>query len=226
LRVDLASGALSVTVQLPFYIQTVCNICANPLLVAGNIAVTVNGVKSPYFAVQPLQNNVHIVTACDVLVGGASIPPTFGGSTCPPTITHADGTLVSASGPARSGEELVAYATGLGQTDPPLTAGQPAAASSPTATAFALDFNYHPNALATRPLSSSGFSPVFTGATAGYVGLYQINFVVPPAPAGLQPCADQGETLINGNVVESNLTVSVGSVFSFDGAGICVATGS
>jgi uncharacterized protein (TIGR03437 family) len=87
-----------------------------------------------------------------------------------------------------------------------------------------LDFNYHPNALAAKPLPSSvtGFTPVFTGASKGYIGLYQINFIVPPPPAGLRPCVDPSATLINGNILQSNLTVSVGSIFSFDGAGICV----
>jgi hypothetical protein len=37
---------------------------------------------------------------------------------------------------------------------------------------------------------------------------------VPPAPVGTQACS--------GNVL-SNLTVSVGGLFSFDGAGNCVA---
>jgi uncharacterized protein (TIGR03437 family) len=216
--------SLAVTVQIPFGILTVCNICANPLQAGGSIAVTVNGVKTPYVAVRPFQDQVHFVTACDVLVAGASGAPSFGGFPCAPKIMHSDGTLVSANSPAHSGEELVAYATGLGQTNPPLATGQPAAASSPTGTTFALDFNYHPNALASKPRASSvtGFAPLFTDATKGYIGLYQINFLVPPVPAGLPPCNDPGATLINGNVVQTNLTVSVGSIFSFDGAAICV----
>jgi uncharacterized protein (TIGR03437 family) len=142
-------------------------------------------------------------------------------------ITHADGTLVSQAKPAVIGEELVAYATGLGQTIPELATGQPAAESVPTVTTFAIDFNYHANALGNRPLPASvtGFSPVFTGATKGYVGLYQINFIVPPPLATTRPCvASSSGALINGNVVQSNLTVSLGSLLSFDGAGICVVT--
>jgi uncharacterized protein (TIGR03437 family) len=218
----------AVTVQVPFAIQTVCYVCANPLQPSGSIAVTVNGVKSAYIPVQPLPDRVHILTACDVSIAGASFSPSFGGLPCTPMVTHADGTLVSSSRPAQTREELVAYATGLGQTDPALTTGQPAAASSPTLTTFALDFNFHPNALPSKPLPASvtGFAPVFTGATKGYVGLYQINFVVPAPPAGLPSCAVPTATLVNGNIAQSNLTVSVGSIFSFDGAGLCVATAS
>jgi uncharacterized protein (TIGR03437 family) len=221
-----AVASLAVTVQLPFEIQTVCNICANPVQPSGSIALIVNGVKTAYVPVQPLQDHVHILTACDVLVAGGSVPPGFGGAPCFPSVMHADGTPVSSSRPAQSGEELVAYAVGLGQTDPPLTTGQPAAASGATLTKFLLDFNYHPNAQASRPLAASvtGFAPLFTGATQGFIGLYQVNFVVPPPPAGLLPCVLSSGTLINGNIVQSNLTVSIGSVFSFDGAGICVQT--
>ena len=64
----------------------------------------------------------------------------------------------------------------------------------------------------------------FAGLTPGAVGLYQINFVVPPPAVGTRPCVASSSALINGNVIQSNLTVSLGSVFSFDGAGICVAT--
>jgi uncharacterized protein (TIGR03437 family) len=49
--------------------------------------------------------------------------------------------------------------------------------------------------------------------TSGFVGLYQVNFVVPELPAGyLWRCG----------MVNSNLTVSIGRKTSFDGAGICV----
>jgi len=142
-------------------------------------------------------------------------------------ITHADGTPVSVFGPAVAGEELVAYATGLGQTNPPLTTGQPASASSATVSTFSLDFNYRPNALATRPFPDAPV-PLFAGSTQGYIGLYQINFIVPQPPAGLQPCVDFGASpaaTAAGNI-QSNLTVSIGSIFSFDGAGICVQPGS
>jgi uncharacterized protein (TIGR03437 family) len=221
---------LAVTVQVPFGIQVICPLCERPVVSTPSIAVSVNGVKTPTVTVQPLQDQVHFLTVCDVIIAGVnSFAPASGGLPCTPIVTHSDGTPVSAILPAMAGEELVAYATGLGETNPALTTGQPAAESSPTVTTFGIDFNYRANALATKPgaagvptASPLTASPLFTGATKGYVGLYQINFIVPPPPAGLPPCVDFAALPTYGNAVQSNLTVSVGSSFSFDGAGICV----
>ena len=60
--------------------------------------------------------------------------------------------------------------------------------------------------------------PVFAGATPGYVGLYQVNFVVPPIPSGTPACVEPPQFPAGQNVVESNLTVSIGGAFSFDNA--------
>ena len=220
---------LAVTVQVPFGIAVICPLCESPILaVAATITVSMNGVKTPPVSVQPLQDQVHLLTVCDASIAGAGASPALnGGLPCTPMITHADGRMVSNILPAKAGEELVAYATGLGQTNPALTLGQPASESSPTVTTFGIDFNYRVNALATEPgaVGAPSNFPLFSGATKGYVGLYQVNFIVPPPPAGLQPCVNNAAPIALLNYVRSNLTVSVGSDFSFDGAGICVTPG-
>ena len=144
-------------------------------------------------------------------------------------VTHIDGSMVTQGNPAQGGEVLVAYAVGLGLTTPAVATGQAAATATPTYETFVLDFNFRPNALATRPvpLCSCPASapncplpcpvlpiPLYSGLTPGFVGLYQINFIMPPPPEGTQACS---------GTVQSNLTVSVGGQYSFDGAGICVA---
>jgi uncharacterized protein (TIGR03437 family) len=215
---------VSVTVQVPFGIPVSCLLCTPPQGTAGGILVSVNGTSAFAVGVQPLQDQVHFLTSCDLIVSGVGSTPPIGGLPCAPIIVHSDGRPVSAILPAKAGEELVAYATGLGATDPALTTGHPAAQRSPTVTTFGLDFNFRPNTLATQPGAVGVVTSValFTGATKGYVGLYQINFIVPPPPAGLPPCVDFASMAVGGIAVKSNLTVSLGSNYSFDGAGICV----
>jgi hypothetical protein len=220
---------LTVTIQIPFDVLTIPPVGSlSAIAVAPSyVGISVDGVDAPVVNIVPLQNHVHILTSCDTVIGGS--PATFipAGLPCPPVIVHPDGTQVSRIVPAAAGEELVAYATGLGQTNPPLTTGQPAAQSSPAVAAFSLDFNYRTNALATEPgvVGAPMSQPLFAGSTKGFVGLYQINFIVPPPPAGLQPCVNNvamPASISGNNTVESNLTVSIGSDVSFDGAGICV----
>lgn len=218
---------LAVTVQIPLDAPLGPVVGSNIVVAPSFMNATVNGVATSFVVVQASQNHVHILNSCDVIEGGSPSFPTSGGLPCPPMIVHADGKQVTAILPAQAGEELIAYATGLGQTTPALTTGQPAPQSAPAIAQFSLDFNYRPNALATQPgaIGTPVLQPLFAGATQGFVGLYQINFIVPPPPAGLQPCVDFGvspNTSTGANTVQSNLTVSVGTNVSFDGAGICV----
>ena len=53
---------------------------------------------------------------------------------------------------------------------------------------FRIGFNFAANVLPTSPPGSASL-PLYTGLTANYAGLYQINFVVPSPPAGLPACA-------------------------------------
>lgn len=210
-----ASG-LAITIQIPFDApDSVIEIAPS------GIALSVNGVQSGYLGVQAQPDRVHILTSCDTIVGGES---------CAPLILHANGQRVSYQNPASGGEELVAYATGLGQTNAPLKTGVPAAQSSPALSTFNLDFNYRPNALATQPATvyPPTNPPLFAGSTQGFIGLYQINFVVPTPAADLEPCSNLNFVADGpvGGLVLSNFTVSIGSLVSFDGAGICVTPGS
>jgi len=89
---------------------------------------------------------------------------------------HANGTLLGKSAPARPGETIVIYATGLGPTNPALIPGQ-----VPTNVA----------SLATLPQVTIGGAAATVGAAAvvpGTAGLYQMSVQLPSdAPNGDLP---------------------------------------
>jgi uncharacterized protein (TIGR03437 family) len=215
-------STMAITVQIPFEIVPTCFVCATPANFATQLIVTVNGTPGPTFYLTPLTDRIHLLTTCDTVVPSGSGFAPVNGLPCSPFITHGDGSLVTSQSPAHGDEELVAYAVGLGLTNPVVPTGQATAAAAPTQERFLMDFNYRANALPTQPFSpplgvaalTSYAVPLFSGLAPGYIGLYQINFVVEPPSTSVVSC---------GNSVQSNLTVSVGGQFSFDGAGICVA---
>jgi hypothetical protein len=229
----------AITVQIPYELRPLCPVCASPLPLNAQLFVTENGNAGGLIDLTPLADQIHIVTTCDTIVPGSTGRASITGLPCPPMVTHGDGALVSAANPAKPGEELVAYAVGLGATDPPAATGQPATTAARTASSLRMGFNFLPNALpakptplpspraapVTDPFPISGLTPVpiFSGLTPGYVGLYQINFLAPAVPAGTPACQDPNRVAPGADFVQSNVTVSFGSVFSFDGAGICVA---
>lgn len=84
--------------------------------------------------------------------------------------------------PARAGEVLVIYAIGLGQTSPTVTSGVGSPAVEPLARLDpppAVTFGRR------GPFNQVNALPFFAGLAPGFVGLYQINVIVPDnAPVG------------------------------------------
>jgi uncharacterized protein (TIGR03437 family) len=210
---SICSATTAVTIQIPYEIVPDCFVCALPASFNTQLFVSVNGAAGALFGLTPVTDRVHLLTACDSLVSNGGGPAPYNGLPCPPLVTHADGSLVALGSPANGGEEIVAYAVGLGATTPAVPTGQAAATATPAAQTFSLAFNFLPNALAAKPVPPAA-APLYAGLTPGFVGLYQINFIVPQPPAGMAACS---------SLVQSNLTVSVGGQNSFDGGGICVA---
>jgi uncharacterized protein (TIGR03437 family) len=222
----------AVTLQIPYELVPFCPLCAiAALLPPAELFVSANGQSSAPIELNALADQIHILTACDLMLVPLGTSPQMNttGLGCASVVTHTDGSMVSASSPANAGETLTAWAVGLGQTNPAASTGQPAASAAPTTQTFSLDFNYTVNALAVKPYTGEPDvrppQPLYAGLAPGYPGLYQINFVVPPAPVnGIARCAQPGTFGTGGNVPASNLTVSFGGGFSFDAAAICVAT--
>jgi uncharacterized protein (TIGR03437 family) len=224
-------GALTaVTVQIPYELSVLCPLCLTPVFLFTELVVLGNG-PSAAIELNGLADQVHVLSSCDIVLNahGYVAPDNTSGLPCPPMVTHADGTLVTASKPANPGEELTAWTTGLGATNPPATTGQASKVPLPTAQTFGINYNYTVNALATKPrpafVPAPTLAPAYSGLAPGFPGLYQINFVVPPGPPnGIAECALPGTYGPGANPVISNLTVSFGGSFSFDSAGICVVT--
>jgi uncharacterized protein (TIGR03437 family) len=212
----------AVTIQVPY--ELVANELGTEQV--GNTAqfiVAENGAAGGAVDVNPLPYQVHVLNTCDINTG---LPA---GCSPAPIVTHADGSFVSMTKPAHTGEELVLYTFGLGATTPPIPTGTAAPPGSTTTGLFRFNFDFRANVAASEPpffaftceaIRICPFDPLYAGLTAGYVGLYQANFVLPPVPDTMfLPCSSG---------VTSNLTVSLYSEdhVSFDGVGICVELGS
>jgi uncharacterized protein (TIGR03437 family) len=149
--------------QIKFLMSSV--LTAGPV----RIRVVTEGVSGPEITV----NLIDSAPALFALAGGYAIA------------TSADGKLLTTDSPARSGDTIVVYATGLGRTSPnpapgeiPAYAGQILALSSLKVT------------LAGKLVDPQLIK--YAGLTPGSAGLYQINLVVPdgtPADAPIDVTA-------------------------------------
>lgn len=82
-------------------------------------------------------------------------------------VTHADGTLVSSASPARAGEWMTVYLTGLGAVEGAVTEGE-AAPAARLAQAIRVE------------LDSAACDVAYAGLAPGLAGVNQINWRVPP----------------------------------------------
>jgi uncharacterized protein (TIGR03437 family) len=86
--------------------------------------------------------------------------------------THLDASVVTADNPARPGEVIVLYATGLGATKPRLLAGQ-----MPSGVAWIARASEFQVTIDGVPVAAANI--LYAGAAPGYAGLYQINLKLP-----------------------------------------------
>jgi uncharacterized protein (TIGR03437 family) len=82
---------------------------------------------------------------------------------------HADNTLVSSTSPAQRGEMITVFLTGMGSTDPPVSAG----AAGPA------ELLARVRALPVVTVGGKSADISYAGLTPGLVGLYQISFTIP-----------------------------------------------
>jgi uncharacterized protein (TIGR03437 family) len=174
-----------------------------PTTLAG-LSVKVNGTLAPLFFASANQINLQVpsgvnpgAATVEVFASGASAPISTGTATiaeaAPGVFTieqsglgqavalnsdysiNADFDRLPGSRPEATGNFVVIYATGIGRTNPLVADGQPAPTGIP--------------ALATAPttVSIGGVSGqvLFSGLAPGFVGLWQLNVVLPSLPTNL-----------------------------------------
>ena len=156
----------------------------------GGVQVTVNGRPARLFFVSPQQINALVPTTLPedyatfrVINNGvsSSAVTAYANNSSPAVFTlppngvssaaalHSDFSLVSATSPARRGETILVYLTGLGAVTPAVADGA-AGPSSPLSTTTAK----------TSVLFSTVAGTVsFSGLAPGFAGLYQVNVRVP-----------------------------------------------
>lgn len=100
--------------------------------------------------------------------------------------------------PARPGDYLVAYVLGMGQTSPPVSSGAPAPAAEPLARVGGNTVvRIGETTVVGRPID---VTPLFVGLTPTFVGLYQVNFQLPPTT----PRGERVRLRIDSNGASSN----------------------
>ena len=165
-----------------------------------NVSVTVNGTPAPIFAVDNVNGQQQInfqvpwatksIAKIQVTNRGAASPVVFtpvqinqpaifnysAGGDVFGAILHSNFKLANTADPAKAGETVLIYCTGLGYVVAPLPADGVAATGQMTMNAPTVTIGG-----ANAPVSFSGLAP-------GYVGLYQVNAQVPSGlAAGNQP---------------------------------------
>jgi uncharacterized protein (TIGR03118 family) len=179
------------------------------------VSATVDGKPAYIYYVSPLQ--IDLIPAADTTAGPVKVVISNNGlvsATATVTLapyapgffisknnyvaaTHADGTLVGPatlfpgnSTPAKSGETIVLYATGLGAVSPSQE-GVVVTASAPTTT--------------TPTVSVGGVPATVTFSGMTFAGLYQINIVV---PAGTAPGDNPVGLTIGGAKTQATAMIS------------------
>ena len=160
-----------------------------PTIVSGT-KVLIGGVASPLFYVSSGQINAQVpfeltpgkqyqvivsangaLTAPETIQLNAGTPATLQFTSGLIVAQHQDGSLILDTSPAKPGELIVFYMTGLGATDIDVPSGQPAPADPPARV----------KDVPVVTLNGNPVTPLFAGLTPGLVGLYQLNIQVPQA---------------------------------------------
>ena len=124
-------------------------------------------------------------------------------------VVNQDGTINSPSNPATAGSTVLIYGTGQGQVSPAVADGTAAPSSPPLSSTVAVPTSSGTTCLNNQPSMcvaiGNNFGDVkYSGLAPGFIGLWQINVVVPTGASGAVPV----RVIINGTPSNS-VTVAV-----------------
>ncbi len=183
-----------------------------PASLAG-VSVSVNGQSAPLLYVTP--NQVNFQVPSETALGSATVtvgvnggssnsvtvpllgaaPGLFSLSSGHAVVQNSDFTLNDPSNPAKVGSTIVAYLSGSGPVSPAVADG----ATTPANTLVSA------TSQSSATIGSSTAQVAFAGLAPGFVGLVQVNIVV---PSGLQP-GDYPLAITIGSETSNSATISV-----------------
>jgi uncharacterized protein (TIGR03437 family) len=179
----------------------------------GGASVYINGVSLPVplFYAGPSQINFQVPfelsgnAAFTVVAGGTPIasgsmplrktaPGIFLLPQSRAAAVNQDGSINSTDHAAAPGSAIAVYATGLGAVNPPVATGAQASTGSLSAVIAAV----------TATVGGQPARVLFAGLAPGYVGLYQVNVLLPQLAPGDYPL-----TVSAGGVASNRATISI-----------------
>jgi uncharacterized protein (TIGR03437 family) len=186
----------------------------------GGVSVSINGVAAPIYTVSPTE--IVCLVPFELTQSYATIQVSNNGATSnavtvytedsapgaftlgqdgigPGAFLHANGAVVSDSSPAAVGEVIEAFLTGLGPVSPGIADGAAASANPLSYTSdqyyVYVDGTQSPNV-------------TYEGLAPGFVGLYQVNFVVPSTPDTGDVYVDFEDSVAGGYTSMATMAVS------------------
>ena len=159
-------------------------------LPGANVRVLVNQIAANLYYVSPAQ--VNVLLPASLVAGNATLqvgrdgifgpevtiklnvsaPALFQSDASTVIATHGNGAVVTPASPAKRGETVVLYASGLGPTSPPVISGKLAQGAAQVADVA--NFRVWLNGTAVDPKRVA-----YAGVTPGFAGLFQINVQLP-----------------------------------------------
>jgi uncharacterized protein (TIGR03437 family) len=195
------SYMVAVTVQIP--LELIPNVeLARATENFASLTVADNNVDGDPLQLNPVSENIHIVTSCDSTLQTISPP-------CLPLVKHSDGSLVTPKNPADVNELLTISAYGLGRTSTAVESGKlPVEPSNPVPSLkLGLRMGANPG------VPDPDVDPSMAVLSTKEVGLYEVSFTAPAPDKNTPACRD---------AVSSNFSVSIGRGNSSDHVSLCV----